>query len=88
MTNVWIGITKNQRIATFGSGTDVTTNAEKYLEYQDGTSYKAIGGIIYEINDNYPCMRFTSAATRWSDGPCTQLFHVLCEFNCDNINDI
>ena len=53
MSDTWIGITKNQPgITTFGTGADEITNAEKFLVYEDGTSYKDIGGIKYAVNEN------------------------------------
>ena len=94
VSDTWIGITKNQPgITTFGTGADEITNAEKYLVYEDGTSYKDIGGIKYAVNQNSECFRFPAnhnQGTEWSDGKCTAQsvqYNVLCEYNCDNINN-
>ena len=94
MSDTWIGITKNQPgITTFGTGVDEITNAEKYLVYEDGTSYKDIGGINYAVNQNSECFRFPpnhNHGTDWSDSLCTARsvrYNVLCEYNCDNINN-
>ena len=89
VATMWIGITKNQpSVTTFGSGVNTVTNAEKYLEYDDGTMYKAIGGVRYGVNENSVCMRSSKEdGLNWSDKQCIDQYKVLCEYNCDNINN-
>ena len=64
-------------------------DAEKYLVYDDGTPYKDIGGPTIQLDDNSAmCITYHSSGY-WHDTSCTatHTYKVICEFDCDNVND-
>ena len=70
-----------------------TAEAEKYLVYDDGTPYVDIGGPSIILNENGVvglgmCIKYNTDGT-WHDVSCnvSQKYKVICEFNCDNVND-
>ena len=86
VTTVWLGVRKNQRAVI---SVDNHSDAEKYLEYVDGTSYEAFGDVIYNMPnyDGHLCIRSENQdGSKWVDTGCSPDFGVLCEFNCDNVN--
>ena len=88
MNNVWLGIGKNQEAVIDGQDNHADAEAEKYLVYIDGTTYKAFGGVQYKMTRGTRCVASeTTDGTRWRDSGCGQERGVLCEFNCDNVND-
>ena len=68
---------------------DADAEAEKYLVYLDGTTYKAFGGVQYTMTGSTQlCVKSDKPdGYRWDDEDCTMEQGVLCEFNCDNVND-
>ena len=83
----WFGIKKNETV-NLGSNPISTADAEKYLIYDDGTHYVDIGGPTIKLNDNNLCIKY-NADGHWHDVSCTAIdtYKVICEFNCDNLND-
>ena len=73
--------------STGKTGTNAINAAESNLEYHDGTSYKAIGGVAYDMDEASPCVRIHPGdGLTWADQGCSAQRSVLCEYNCDNIN--
>ena len=89
MNNVWLGIGKNQEAVIDGQDNHADADAEKYLVYLDGTTYKAFGGVKYNMNESTQlCVRSGQPdGYMWEDADCGRKLGVLCEFNCDNVND-
>ena len=86
--NVWLGMEKNQEAVIYGQDNHADAEAEKYLVYVDGTTYKAFGGVKYSMTRSTMCVASDiTDGTRWRDSGCTIKREVLCEFNCDNVND-
>ena len=81
--NTWIGLTKAH------------LDGDK-TAYVDGT-YTTLGRIhqdirfIENMNDNSACVASASADPEspwlWSSRRCTDKLKVLCEYNCENINN-
>ena len=62
-------------------------DAEKYLVYDDGTPYVDIGGPSIILNENgVMCIKYNSDG-KWHDVLCSYRYNVICEFDCDNVND-
>ena len=80
---------KNQEAVI--NGTYNHADAEKYLVYVDGTTYKAFGGLRIEYRmriEYHMCVASEiTDGTRWRNYGCKLTRGVLCEFNCDNVND-
>ena len=82
--NTWIGLTKAQ------------LNGYNKTAYVDGT-YTTLASVYQDIrfiknmNDNSACVGSASADPEspwlWSSRRCTDKLKVLCEYNCENINN-
>ena len=83
----WIGIMKNENV-NLGSNAASAADAEKYLEYYDGTPYTAIGGVSILANENNAMcfILYDIYGSNWHDNPCSDEYWVICEFNCENVN--
>ena len=83
----WIGLSKTAEVKITNSA-----DAEKYLQYVDGTPYTHIPGVSYEMGNesgNELCVDSRSTdGTLWGDRQCSYPDHApICEFNCGNINN-
>ena len=78
---------KNEEV-NLGSNAASAADAEKYLEYDDGTPYTAIGGVEISMNErNAMCfILYDRYGSNWHDNPCSNEYWVICEFNCENVN--
>ena len=83
----WFGIMKNEEV-DLGSNAASAADAEKYLEYDDGTPYRAIaGGVEIHLNEKHlMCIKYNTDGT-WHDVSCSSEYKVICEFNCENVNN-
>ena len=70
-SHTWLGIMKNE---TGGS----------HLVYDDGSPFVDFGGPAITMNENTMCMYNPSA---WNDHPCSNQKDIICEFDCQNLND-
>ena len=62
-----------------------TTDAEKYLVYNDGTPFVDFGGPGITLNENSAMCMYNPSA--WNDHPCSSQKDIICEFDCQNLND-
>ena len=74
---------KNETV-NLGNNYISTADAEKYLVYDDGTPYVDIRGLSILFDGNTKCMYGPSA---WNDAFCGSQKDIICEFDCDNVND-
>ena len=63
-----------------------TTDAEKYLVYNDGTPFVDFGGPGMTLNANSQmCIYYPSV---WNDARCSDQKDIICEFDSDNLNGL
>ena len=55
------------------------------LVYDDGTPFMDFGGPGITMNENATCMY--DQTSRWNDGECYITKEIICQFDCDNVND-
>ena len=56
-----------------------------HLVYDDGTPFVDFGGQGILMNENGICMY--DQTFRWNDANCSDQMDIICEFDCDNVND-
>lgn len=87
MKEGWLGIVKNEA-KSFNEQN--VADAEKYLEYVDGTPYNHIQGMTFNMGTaDQMCVRAKRReGDYWEDQTCEGWdAHPLCEFSCGNLND-